>query len=502
MLFKGTVKTYTFLVAMNVSVAMIAISTSILITHAVAPEEYGKYNLYLSLISLAVMIFIAWPNAALLRFARENWSQKNNIGEALASRLILFFCGIIITGVLCWIFRFRSASFIETKDNPFLLLLLGLCLFPLSDIAIYAAQSTSNFLSTGYTSLVNKSIFLIGLLVTIEMGVHRNWKTLAVFYIGGLALSSIIAFLYLPKEAWREFKPSKFMLGRILHYSWALPFGALAAYVVNWVDSWVIRAYMGTKSVGIYTWAYQIVSIGGAVFSPTVALFAPKMIDAKVAGEKIYFTLHVKRGLIVLIVLSILIDFGIVFLDPLMQFLGKSYQATYPVLLILIATLPIQFLGYWMTPVASTFEHLVPLFVLSNIGVAIIKTAFDLILVPYFGIQGAAIATFIAFLFGSLSCFLLIKFKAPGLSSLKIKPFLLFLCIVPLGVFCILSGGPIVGSLLCLSVPVFSIVLTKYSGIFTAQDFDFMLNQTNASLFKKAVAICVRWIVMNKKEIS
>jgi len=76
MLFKGTVKTYTFLVAMNVSVAMIAISTSILITHAVAPEEYGKYNLYLSLISLAVMIFIAWPNAALLRFARENWSQK------------------------------------------------------------------------------------------------------------------------------------------------------------------------------------------------------------------------------------------------------------------------------------------------------------------------------------------------------------------------------------------------------------------------------------------
>jgi len=115
--------------------------------------------------------------------------------------------------VLCWIFRFRSASFIETKDNPFLLLLLGLCLFPLSDIAIYAAQSTSNFLSTGYTSLVNKSIFLIGLLVTIEMGVHRNWKTLAVFYIGGLALSSIIAFLYLPKEAWREFKPSKFMLG-------------------------------------------------------------------------------------------------------------------------------------------------------------------------------------------------------------------------------------------------------------------------------------------------
>ena len=42
----------------------------------VDPDTFGQYALFQSVVSAAALFFVSWPNAALLRFGREEWVRS------------------------------------------------------------------------------------------------------------------------------------------------------------------------------------------------------------------------------------------------------------------------------------------------------------------------------------------------------------------------------------------------------------------------------------------
>ena len=51
----------------------------------VDPETFGRYALYQSVVSAGALLLVSWPNAALLRFGREEWGILLTV-EGLSSK--------------------------------------------------------------------------------------------------------------------------------------------------------------------------------------------------------------------------------------------------------------------------------------------------------------------------------------------------------------------------------------------------------------------------------
>jgi O-antigen/teichoic acid export membrane protein len=188
----------------------------------------------------------------------------------------------------------------------------------------------------------------------------------------------------------------------MLRYSWTIPLGSGAAYVIRWVDSWVIRLFADTTAVGLYNWAYQILDFGTAAFSITALLVTPAIIDARLASDRKRLEEYARRAFCLLALFSGSVLVILPCVHPLMQTLiAPPYHGAYSPLLILVGALPFQLMGYLVSPVANAFEHLVARAMFLNVVVAAANAALDFVLVPVFGYPGAAVATWMALAFSA-----------------------------------------------------------------------------------------------------
>ncbi|MBI2321373.1 MAG: oligosaccharide flippase family protein, partial [Chloroflexi bacterium] len=371
-----------------------ALVTFWLVSLHVSPEAFGRCSLYLAALGAAAMLLVNWPNAALLRYGREEWVQRQRVGETLAARGLLYAAGVIATIGLAWLLDPLLRAYLSIATSPFWWLVLGIVLMPVVEMAIYAHQAVGRRLPYGYAPLVSRVTFLAAVALIPVAGIRAEWDYLAAAMAAGWLLSATLVILTFPRDAWCGLRPTRAALRRILGYSWAIPLGALAAYTVNWVDAWVIRIYLGPEAVGIYTWAYQITAIGGLAFAPLGALLIPSMVDAHVAGDLRRLSRHGQRSLRLVVLVGALGTIVLAVVYPLLSSLaGPGYRGSYPVILLLLAAIPFQLLGYLMNPLMAPFESLVPKGMLMNAGLAVANVIGDLVLVPLVGITGAAIAT-------------------------------------------------------------------------------------------------------------
>jgi len=486
---------YTKTLFLQGGVAATVLVSSWLISLYISPAVFGQYSLYLSVVGACGMLLINWPNAALLRFGREEWNSEKRIGETLAASFLLYFMGTIVAIGLAWWLDSLAARFLDLHDSPFFWIALGVILFPLTQIGVYANQATGQALPYSYAPLLNRSTFLLGIVLVPLLKVTAEWNYLVAWGLAGTSLASIVTFCLLPRCAWRSFRYKGAKLKQILRYSWAIPLGAVAAYTVNWVDAWVIRGFMDPAAVGLYTWAYQVTMIGSMAFAPLGVILAPIMLDARLAGDIARLGLHGHHSLRLMVAAGIV---GLVILTAVYPILsmvaGSNYLRTYPVILILLSAIPFQLLGYLINPIGSAFEHLVSRAVLISVGVAVLNVLGDVLLVPQVGIIGAAVATLIVF---SISAMLTVIFlmnyikglRFPSLSSFGVSGLLM-----PAGAICLLTTGPVLGAGLCVALSMSILLAIRRMGVFTMDDARWLEVQPIANAIKKPLVMAVTWL--------
>jgi len=177
----------------------------------------------------------------------------------------------------------------------------------------------------------------------------------------------------------------------------------MSVYVVNWVDGWVIREFRGVGPVGVYNWAYQTTAIASLACSPIAAILTPRVIDARVNDDRQRLDRYARAILPVTTIASAAIAVGMTCVYPILTVVGSSgYAGAYPIILLLVAALPFQLLGYLVTPLGNAYEALLPRFVFVGAAVALFNTVGDLALVPRIGVAGAAVSTASAFALGGL----------------------------------------------------------------------------------------------------
>jgi O-antigen/teichoic acid export membrane protein len=433
-------RAYLSVIVCQIAAGLAAIGALRYLAVYVEPATFGSYALFQSIVSAAGLFLISWPNAGLLRFGREEWTRERHIGSALAARLGLFVASACVAVVLLSVFRRPLGRFIGADPSSWLWVAVAAVALPAGEMAIYASQAVGRTEIYGYSPLITRVGFLVGVLLIPALAPHAGWTYLA----GCLIVSSLAAFGFavatLPRGAWAGIRMSGDQIRQLVLFSWSLPFAGISTYVVNWIDAWVIRNAMGVALVGIYNWAYQVMTIAGLVFAPIAVILTPRVIDARVKRDDDRIGRYVHSILPVAALMALateLLLWSAFWLLPRMA--PGRYAAAQPVVLMLFSVLPAQLISYLITPLANAYEGMLPRIVLVGVGIAVVNVAGDLLLVPRIGILGAAIATASAFTIGALLQIVVVRrigvrfapiwlYAAPSLSlipTLGIAPLLL-----------------------------------------------------------------------------
>lgn len=183
---------------------------------------------------------------------------------------------------------------------------------------------------------------------------------------------------------------------KLLKDSWPLIFSAVLVMIYMRIDQIMIKEMLGEYEVGIYSAAIRLSE--AVYFIPiliTASVF-PAILNAKKNGESVY-----EKGLqdlyTIMIWIAIFISFVMVFLaDPMIYFLfGQEYEDAGRVLLIHMWAGVFVFLGVSFSKYLLV-ENLAKISLKRTMLGAISNILLNLLLIPVYGIYGAAIATLVA----------------------------------------------------------------------------------------------------------
>jgi O-antigen/teichoic acid export membrane protein len=212
---------------------------------------------------------------------------------------------------------------------------------------------------------------------------------------------------------------------KLMRDSWPLIFAGMVVTVYMKIDQVMLKEMLDVKAVGVYSAAVKLCEAWYFVPSVITASLFPVIISSKQKSDTLYeqrmqklYDLMVWVSVTVAIPTTFLADWVIIILY------GNDFEASVTVLQIYIWAGVFTFLG------VASFKWLVTenlqqySFYVLAIG-AVINIGSNLLLIPIYGINGAAVATFISYGVGSYAGLAFFKKsrKAFWMTTLSFNPF-------------------------------------------------------------------------------
>jgi len=256
-----------------------------------------------------------------------------------------------------------------------------------------------------YTVWVENGVFLVVAVIRIIMILAQApliafvWTLFAEAFAVAVGLMLIYMWRGGRLKAW-QVRLSK--AKSLLKDSWPLILSGLAIMVYMRIDQIMLGQMVGDKAVGIYSAAVRISEVWYFVPMAITASVFPAIIEAKKESEELYYKrLQQLYNLMVIISLSIALPITFLYGWIVNLLFGQAYAASGVVLAIHIWTGVFVFLG-----VASgkwfLVENLQRLLLYRTIWGMIMNILLNMVLIPGYGVIGAAIATVISQSFAAL----------------------------------------------------------------------------------------------------
>ncbi len=377
----------------------------IVIARHFGPEIYGLYSLALIVLGLFVVFSSIGLTDGLIRFASfyRGKKQIHKIRYLLKILTIILFASSTIFAILL----FLCSSFISINifhnENLVIFLrvfsvLIPLTVFSYIFLGILRAFEKIELYSFTWNVLQNL-VKVITLILFIFLGLKTN-AVIFSYFLGILSMLLVAYFLcrYKLSEVFAPHKLKKEKKARItkevFSYSWPVMFTGLVGTMFYWIDSFLLGYFMGAINVGIYNAATPLIGLMAFIPAMFTQLFFPlitKEFSKKNYGVIRELSKQVGKWILILNLPMFLIM--IVFPTTLINlFFGESYLAASSALRILAIGGFISSLVFLSTDLISMIGKS-KLILINIIGASIFNVILNFILIPRYGLNGAAIAT-------------------------------------------------------------------------------------------------------------
>jgi O-antigen/teichoic acid export membrane protein len=370
-------------------------------------DSFGLLNFAISYITIFFGISSLGLSELLAReFFNYSSRHKKIIGSAFTLKFGLSILIVVLINA--------SASLLsEGPSSRTILLLVSFTIIARSfDVVEFYFQSKS-------ASHKIAKIHIISNLITSFFKIFFVFKELDVTFFAAVyslewflnALGFI--FLYSKEEQIKQWIFDKRISLYLLRNSWYMMLSALAVDLYMRMDQVMIRQMIGNSENGLYSAATKISEVWYAIPVVICSVLFPVMLKSKLISEE-EFNTRTLQILSFMFWVSFLISFIITpFSKPIVEFLfTEEYSKASSVLSIHIWASVFVFWGvtssYWLLAM-----NLQSISLIRTIIGLVFNGLLNLILIPKFGIQGAAIATLISQSIASSISLMLIKRTRP-----------------------------------------------------------------------------------------
>jgi len=407
--FKNMVTTY-------IGFGIGAVNTLFLFTYFLEKEYYGLVSFLLSAANLIWPFLVFGVHSTLIKFF-TSYKTRGDQDRLLNFVLIIPAIAGLVIGLFGMLFYDHLLEYFQGENDlvqPYIWLIFLIALAT-SYFEVFFSWSKIYYKSA-FGNLM-KEVFHRFCISVLLFAVYLEWITVEVFIYGISAvfvlrtiLMAMYAFsLHRPKFSFKFPKN----LSPVLKYSSLILLAASVATVLLDLDKVMIEYYLPIENVAIYGIAVYIATVISvpqkAMHQITHPLTAEMLNNKDKSGLK---ELYEKSSLNLLIVSGLIFIWIITNVNSLYELIPDEYNISIlVVLLISLVKLYDNFLGNNNSILFNSDYYRIVL----GVGVILVIVAFalNMFFIPEFGIEGAAIASFIAFaLYNTSKLFIVFnKFK-------------------------------------------------------------------------------------------
>jgi len=402
-LFIGTIVGYLFRFIYRVVVSRYA-----------GPENYGLLSLGEMVLNIGILMALIGVNLGVVKFMSHyiSLNQYNKAkGSFFAALKITSILGLIVTVLLVIFSEIISVKIFnnELLTPIFIVFSLTIPVYGLllifSRALIALKKPEYQFFSVTIGRNFSALIFTIIVILLEGSVLHISIASLVSFII-----ALVIAFFLVEKKAYSFFRSKiepVYNYKELLYFSMPLFFSAVFVNIMNWADTFLIGSMKTITDVGVYNVAMPLAASLAMFLSAFASMFFPIMNELKARNEidKIGETYSlVMKWLYLFSLPGVLLV--ILFPRQILNILfGESYVVGSSVLVILIIA---NFINVILGPanqVLMTFDRTKFIFGV-NSTLVVLNIILNIILIPKFGIEGAAYATAVSLVLRQLIIFL------------------------------------------------------------------------------------------------
>lgn len=390
-----------------------------LYTNILSPADFGNYGLLMAIYVILNVLYQAGLLQGLTGFFFSNGYPRDKVVRT--TYILLFSLCVSFALIITLIAQPLSHLLLSNTDLSGLLILLAWILV-IDNLSFLGLQVLKNEQKAGLVAIFSAISAVINIIFNIIFMISLNYgitgiflaQALSGFVLFSLCLPKIINYFKVPTnkklpnlnpvntDSFHETYFDKKLASNILLFSLPFVFAGIFGILMDVIDRFFIDIYMTREAVGLYSFAYKIGSIMGIFIIAFRTAYLPYILNNKnkhnfsIILRDIFTKLLALMSIIFIIIVLFAQDISMIRIAGNFIINPEYSESMYIVPLIVI--------GYIFNGLASFFS-IAPYitkkthhFIISDSLGLTANIILNIIIIPIYGLIGAAISTVVAFL--------------------------------------------------------------------------------------------------------
>lgn len=374
----------------QLSLNFLSVISAPIFVRLMSTSEYGMAAIYFTWVSILSNIVGLRADASI----QNAWSEfgERRLPAYVSSVSFLALCFFCLAFIACWCFGQPLASLMDMEHSVLLVCVLTSFFIACSNVRMSYFTVMKNASSNMFVSLLLAASQIACSILLLVYVLDDGY----VARIAGYSLPTIIigaAFLVFfyakgrklfDKDYWR------FCLGLSL----PLIFNGMAYLLINQCDRLMLNAMIGPDAAGIYSFAYSCALPASVLCSAMNSAWTPEYFSLMKSEDEEALRCHTKRYMANMT----LISGALMLVSPeILIILGTdSYYSGIPILPMIVMAYYFQYLYTWPVNCEFYFKK-TKWMALATLLATALNVALNCLLIPSFGMVGAAFASLAAF---------------------------------------------------------------------------------------------------------
>lgn len=370
------------------------------------PEHYGVVVLCMTIVQLFFIVGTKWSFPAIIRFGRDSLVRQAYMGRVLWAWSPLFFGALVLCVLILTAGSPAIAHLVGSHSPPISLYLAVFVLTAVGMAAVHLLQAQGKMKIAAWVPVTGKLVFAA---LLAALGLWSDWPvtptTVMLCLALGLAVQAVQGVISVGRRLVRPVAFDWALTRTMASYSFPLWGGFLAGYVSEWIDLYFLRFFRGHVEVGVYQISYQaFLFLGGGLAGLYILLF-PVLTAWRAENRADRMRRYVLRLIpqVSLLWGMVLLLLGVVQAPGFSLFFGSAFAGCsqpFALLLVGLAFHPVIILyGTLLLAHDDSRHHARAAVIMAGVNLLA-----DLLLVPVWGMMGAAYSTTASFIVAAWLC--------------------------------------------------------------------------------------------------